>query len=107
VADAEAAADVVATHLGLRLGSGILVCVPVPADAALPDDVAHAAVHVATTEADEAGIHGPELTPWLLARIAALTDGASVRANTALIVNDARFGGRLAAALIARGFGRR
>src|SRR6185312_8561224 len=107
VPDAETAADLVAAHLGLGLGSGILVCVPVPPDAALADDVARAAVDAATTEADEAGIHGPELTPWLLARIAAITEGASVRANTALIVNDARFGGRLAAALIARGFGRR
>ena len=37
--------------------------------------------------------------PWLLARIAELTAGASVRANTALIVNDARVAGELAAAL--------
>ena len=107
VPDAAAAAHVVATHLGLGLGSGILVCVPVPADAALPDDVARAAVDAATKAAEAAGIHGPELTPWLLARIAALTDGASVRANTALIVNDARFGGALASALVARGIGRR
>ena len=52
-----------------------------------------------SAEAGAAGIAGPALTPWLLARIAVLTDGASVRANTALIVNDARVGGRLAAAL--------
>ena len=43
--------------------------------------------------------HGPALTPWLLARIGELTDGASVRANTALIVNDARVAGELAARL--------
>ena len=42
---------------------------------------------------------GPALTPWLLARIAVLTDGASVRANTALIVHDAAVAGRLAVAL--------
>ena len=107
VRDVDAAADVVATHLGLGLGSGILVCVPVPADQALPDDVSRRVVDVASEEADRAGIHGPELTPWLLARIAELTDGGSVRANTALIVNNARFGGRLASALVARGFGRR
>jgi pseudouridine-5'-phosphate glycosidase len=107
VPDVDAAAEVVAAHLGLGLGSGILVCVPVPVDAALPNEVARAAVDAATREADEAGIHGPELTPWLLARIAALTDGGSVRANTALIVNNARIGGRLASALVARGSGRR
>jgi pseudouridine-5'-phosphate glycosidase len=107
VGDVDAAADAVATHLGLGLGSGILVCVPVPEDAALPDEVARRAVDTATAEADRAGVHGPELTPWLLARIAELTAGGSVRANTALIVNNARFGGRLASALVARGFGRR
>ena len=99
VADEAAAAALVATHLGLGLGSGVLVCVPVPADVALPEAVARDAVDRATREADAAGVHGPDLTPWLLARIAAITDGASVRANTALIVNDARVAGRLAAAL--------
>ena len=40
--------------------------------------------------------------PWLLARIAEITDGASVRANTALIVNDARVAGELAVRLALR-----
>ena len=100
--DLAGAARVAAAHLGLGLGSGVLVCVPVPADLALPDDVARDAVARAIADADAAGIGGPALTPWLLARIAELTDGASVRANTALIVNDAREAGRLAA-LLARG----
>jgi pseudouridine-5'-phosphate glycosidase len=107
VADEAAAAEVVRTHLALGLGSGVLVCVPVPAEDALPQDVARDAVTRATSEAEEAGIHGPELTPWLLARITRLTDGASVRANTALIVNNARVGGRLASALVAQASGHR
>jgi pseudouridine-5'-phosphate glycosidase len=107
VPDEQAAAELVRTQLGLDLGSGILVCVPVPADMALPDDVARRAVDVAIDEAGTAGVHGPDLTPWLLARIAALTDGASVRANTALIGNNARVAGRLAVALVARAAGRR
>jgi pseudouridylate synthase len=96
VADEAEAAVLVETHLALGLGSGVLVCVPVPADAALAEAVARDATDMAAREAGAAGVHGPDLTPWLLARIAALTDGASVRANTALIVNDARFAGRLA-----------
>ena len=71
--DVGAAAAIVATHLGLGLGSAILVCVPVPADAALPDDVAREAVDRAVAEAGAAGIGGPALAPWLLARIADLT----------------------------------
>ncbi|MEO8229010.1 MAG: pseudouridine-5'-phosphate glycosidase [Chloroflexota bacterium] len=99
VADEAAAARLVRIHLGLGLGSGMLVCVPVPAAAALTLEVARTAVDRATAEADMAGVHGPALTPWLLARIAELTDGASLRANTALIENDARVAGRLAVAL--------
>ena len=102
VPDEAAAAALVATHFALALGSAILVCVPVPADVALAEAEARAAVEQANAEAEAAGVHGPDLTPWLLARIATITDGRSVRANTALIVNNARVAGRLAAALVAR-----
>lgn len=99
VADVAGAAAVIRAHGALGLGSGALVCVPVPAEAALPDDVTRDAVDRAVAEAEAAGIGGPELTPWLLARIAAVTGGASIRANTALIVNDARVAGELAVVL--------
>ena len=102
VSDLNTAADLVATQLGLGVGAGILICVPVPEADALPGDVARAAVERAIAEATQAGVAGPELTPWLLARIAVLTDGASIRANTALIVNDAGFAGALAVRLAAR-----
>jgi pseudouridine-5'-phosphate glycosidase len=39
------------------------------------------------------------VTPWLLARVAELTGGASVRANIALITNNARVAGLLAGEL--------
>ena len=99
VPDVEAAAAVVRMHLALGLGSGALVCTPVPEADALPFEAARAAVGHAIADADAAGVAGPALTPWLLARIAELTEGASVRANTALIVNDARVAGELAVAL--------
>lgn len=99
VPDVTAAGHLVAVHLGLGLGSGVLLGVPVPAEQALPLDEARAAIEQATDEADRAGVHGPALTPWLLARVAELTDGASLRANTALIVNDARVAGELAVEL--------
>jgi pseudouridine-5'-phosphate glycosidase len=102
VPDVDAAAKLVDSHLGLGLGSGLLVCVPVPSVDALPDDVAREAVERAVAEAHEAHVGGPELTPWLLARIAQLTDGASIRANTALIVNDASVAGTLATRLAGR-----
>ena len=95
-ADVAEAAAIVRAHLDLGLGSSALVCVPVPADEALPDDVARDVVTRAIDDAEAAGIRGPAVTPWLLARIAELTDGRSVPANTALIVNNARIAGSLA-----------
>ena len=100
VQDVARAAAIVGVHLGLGLGSGVLVCTPVPREAALPDDVARDAVEHAVADAEAAAVRGPALTPWLLARIAELTAGASIRANTALIVNDARVAGELAAHLV-------
>jgi len=99
VPDVDAAADLAGGHLALGLGSAIVLCVPVPADAALPDETTRRVAEQAAREADAAGVRGPALTPWLLARIAAITDGASLRANTALIVNDARIAGQIAVRL--------
>ena len=98
VPDVAAAGRLAATHLALGLG-GVLLCVPVPEDDALPPAQVDEVVGRAAREADDASISGPALTPWLLARIADLTGGASVRANTALIVNNARVAGQLAALL--------
>jgi pseudouridine-5'-phosphate glycosidase len=102
VPDVAEAARVVATHNALGLGSGILLCVPVPAAEAYPLADARAAVERAIADAEAAGVDGPALTPWLLARVAEITAGASVRANVALIVNDARVAGELATELRSR-----
>jgi pseudouridine-5'-phosphate glycosidase len=99
VADAAAAASVAQTHWSLGLESGLVIAAPLPADAALAADEAEQAIAQATAEAQAAGIHGPATTPFVLARVAALTDGRSVRANLALIENNARVAASIATAL--------
>jgi pseudouridine-5'-phosphate glycosidase len=100
VADDESGlARLVATHLHLELGSGVLITIPIPSSDALSRADADVAVDRAIGDADEAEIHGPSLTPWILDRVAALTNGASVRSNRALIVNNAAVAARLAARL--------
>ena len=102
VADVAAAARVVEAQAALGLEAGIVLCNPVPAADALPDEYVREIVAEAIADAEAAGIHGPATTPWLLARVAEITGGASVKANISLIVNNARVGGLLAVEL-ARG----
>jgi pseudouridylate synthase len=101
VADVREAAAVLRAHRALGMESGMLVCTPIPEADALPDELVREVVAQAVAEAEHTGVGGWELTPWLLARVAAITEGASVRANTALIVHDARVAGELAVALTA------
>jgi pseudouridine-5'-phosphate glycosidase len=99
--DEREAAAVVAQHWSLGLGSGVLVTVPIPEADALPHAESEAAVARALDEAETAGKSGPETTPWLLARVAELTRGRSLAANSALIVHNAGVAARLAIALAA------
>ena len=99
---AEAAALAV-RHWDLGLGSGVLVTVPVPERAALPRDEADTAIARAIAEAEQAGVHGPAATPWVLARVAELTDGRSVAANVSLIEHDASVAARIAVAMAGMG----
>ena len=101
VGNPEAAASLARTHLDLGLGTSLLLCVPVPERDALAPEQAKDAIDRAIAEASDAQISGGALTPWLLARIAELTDGASVRANVSLIVNNAATAARIAASLSA------
>ena len=68
VRDVAEAAAVVRAHRGLGLDSGILLCTPIPEDAAMGEDETREAVAQAVAEAEHTGVSGAELTPWLLAR---------------------------------------
>ena len=78
---------------------GILIAVPVPADKALAAETAENAIAQATLEAESAGIAGKDITPFVLSRVSELTDGASMAANIALLINNARVAGEIASAL--------
>lgn len=76
---------------------GVLVCAP-PPDPLDPDLLAEATGR-AEAAADEAAITGPARTPFVLGAIAEHTQGASVRANTALVANNASIAAAIAHAL--------
>lgn len=92
-------AEAVRTHLALDMGTGVIVANPVAREHELPRVVWQPAIERALADATRQGIRGRDVTPFLLERLRALTDGASVFSNRALLVNNARLAGRLAAAL--------
>jgi len=83
----------------LEIEGGVLVTVPVPARLALDASAGEAAIQEALRAAEQAGIHGQALTPFLLERVGQLTGGESQRANIALLENNARVAAELARAL--------
>lgn len=92
------AAQIALAHWRLGLTTGLLIANPPPAAVALTRDEVEAAVTRALDEATRTGISGKRVTPWLLSRIAEITAGRSLTANTALIAANARAGGELAVA---------
>lgn len=83
------AANLIKALKELDLKSGILIGVPVPEQFAANKDMIVAAIEEATREAKIQGISGKQVTPYLLAAIAKITQGRSLDANIALIENNA------------------
>jgi pseudouridine-5'-phosphate glycosidase len=83
-------------HIEMGLTSAILVCVPPPAEDALPRQEAEVVIRQATEEAERQNIRGAALTPFLLKRVNQLTQGASLRANLSLLRNNARVAAQIA-----------
>jgi pseudouridine-5'-phosphate glycosidase len=90
-------AAIVAAQTGF--GRGILVANPVPESDALDQQVHDDALDSALRDAETSGISGAKVTPFVLARIAEATDGASIPANIALVANNAKLAAEIAAAL--------
>jgi pseudouridine-5'-phosphate glycosidase len=83
----------------LGYGGGVLVAVPVPEADALPADVVAEAVAEAEAEAARNGVTGPAVTPFVLARVAEVTEGRSLPANLALAEHNASVAAEIASAL--------
>ena len=84
----------------LGLPGGQLVANPIPAEAEISSTTLAPIIAQAQAEADAAGISGKSVTPFLLQRIFELTDGKSLEANIALVLNNARLGAAIARALV-------
>jgi len=90
-------ADFAKAHWNLGMKSGVLVANPVPSTDAISKSEMEPVIAQASQEAVSKGIHGQALTPFLLGRISELTRGKSLKANLALLLNNARLAAAIAA----------
>ena len=81
------------------LKGGMLVTNPIPEEFSMPKEVIDKAIEQALREMDEAGIHGKQCTPFLLAKVKDLTGGESLTSNIQLVLNNARLAAKTAKAL--------
>jgi pseudouridylate synthase len=99
------AVDIAAAHsLRKRLGlpGGQLVANPIPKDAELTRAEIMPHIEAALAEAEAKGIAAKAVTPFLLQRIFELTEGRSLTANIALVMNNARLAAAIARELAAQ-----
>jgi len=97
----EAAAAIARAAGDLGTTTTVLLCNPIPADQAMDADEVARAAHAAEDRAERESVQGKSRTPFLLATLAELTDGRSLEANLALLEDNARVAGEVAAALSA------
>ena len=83
----------------LGLGGGMLVTNPIPEEWSMDPAVINKAIDDAVAEANALGVHGKDITPFLLDKIQKLTGGDSLASNIQLVFNNARLAARTAAEL--------
>ena len=85
-------------HWSQGFQSAVLVANPVPIAEAIPRPDLEPLIEQANAEARSKGIHGKDLTPFLLQRIGDLSKGKSTQANLSLLLNNARLAAQIAKA---------
>lgn len=83
----------------LARGAGMLLCVPVPAESALPRAQVEHQVEIAIVAAERDGVRGADLTPYLLRALGEATNFRALDANIALLRSNAQVAARLATTL--------
>lgn len=86
-------------HWSAGLHSAVLVVNPIPKAEAIASSRMEPHIKRAVREAHDKGIHGKEVTPYLLMRISQMTEGKSMQANLSLLLNNARLAALISTAL--------
>ncbi|KZT55956.1 hypothetical protein CALCODRAFT_454903 [Calocera cornea HHB12733] len=95
------AASIIHNNQALGLQTGTLFAVPIPEEHEAPGARIQEAVDIAIEESMQNGMskRGNDVTPWLLRRVAELTKGDAIQSNIALLKNNVRVAGEIAASL--------
>ena len=96
---ADEIAGALRAHWGIGLSSGAVIANPIPEEHEIAASELDGWTAQALALADDAGVHGKDVTPFLLARLHELSGGATEQANKELVYNNARLAARIAAAL--------
>jgi pseudouridine-5'-phosphate glycosidase len=100
----DSAAEIARAHAqraALGLGGGQLVGNPIPAASEIPQEVINPFIEQALIEASLQKVSAKAVTPFLLQRLFEVTEGRSLVANIALVLNNARLGAEIANELVA------
>lgn len=92
-------ADTLIAHDALGFNGGTLIVNPIPEEYSMDKEYIDRVIEEAIKEADENGIKGKKLTPFLLAKIKDITGGESLNSNVALVYNNVRLASRIASAM--------
>ena len=84
----------------LNLRGGVLIANPIPPEYQMDKLTIERAISKALNEAEEQGIRGKAITPFLLDRIEGITSGSSLDSNIALVLNNARLAAQIAVELV-------
>ncbi|RBY83871.1 pseudouridine-5-phosphate glycosidase [Geodermatophilus sp. TF02-6] len=100
VDDATQAAAVFAARRDLSPGA-VVVANPLPADEQLDPELHDRVITGALAAAEEAGVRGKAVTPFVLEHLHRASEGATLAVNVRLVLRNAELAGRIAAALAA------
>lgn len=107
IESAEEAVNIIRARDDLKLKNAVLVTVPVPEDFEIESKELEKILSDALESSEKQKIKGKEITPFLLAQMSEKSAGKTLRANIALLENNARIAANIAAALSPVGSGSR
>ena len=92
-------AEMLKAKWDLGLNGGAVIANPIPTEHSLEESYINTIIQSALQEAEENGIKGKDVTPFMLGKVKELTEGKSLEANIELVYNNARVGSKIAVEL--------